>query len=79
MAFVKRILRQENLLKILFNANNATWNDQNELKHEFERVRKRLECSGASSTNEALQNVERVYLMSKKSIASDANDEQNNM
>lgn len=61
LAYVKRILQEENLRDIFLNANEGKCYDRKGLEEIFENIKKRLITTAVPSANLALKKVERAY------------------
>ncbi|CAF0901649.1 unnamed protein product [Rotaria sordida] len=68
LAFVKKILREENLRNILLNTNEEKSYDRKDIEQIFENIMKRLKTSAAPSANEAMKKVERAYRLVCKEL-----------
>ncbi|CAF0983164.1 unnamed protein product [Rotaria sp. Silwood1] len=61
LAFIKKILREENLRNILLNTNEEKSYGRKDIDQIFENIMERLKASAAPSANEAMKKVERAY------------------
>jgi hypothetical protein len=57
LAFVRRILEEENLRNVLLNTNQ----DKKDIEQIYDKIKQRLKTIAAPSANEALKKVERAY------------------
>ncbi|CAF1095000.1 unnamed protein product [Adineta steineri] len=61
LAFVKKILQEENLRNIFLNTNEEKCSNIKELEQSFENIKQKLITTAVPSANEALGKVERTY------------------
>jgi hypothetical protein len=61
LAFVKRILQEENLQYMFLNTNEEKCYDRKDLEQIFENIKKKLNTTAAPSASVALKRVERAY------------------
>lgn len=61
LIFIKRILQEENLRKVLLNSSDKKHYEKKDIEQIYENIKQRLKTSTAPSANEALKKVDRAF------------------